>query len=101
MNNRKRYNIIQNTVCLFPFLFILVMFILHLSMPDKTFSKEEKRYLAQWPSFSIEEALNGSYGNKVESYFSDQFPLRNFWIQIQERTSLTQFGPNASCRAIW
>lgn len=84
INNKKNCAIIQNIVRMFPLLFILVMFILHLALPDKTFSKEERRYLAQWPVFSTEKVLNDSYGTKVESYFSDQFPFRNFWVHIQE-----------------
>ena len=65
-------------------LFVLAMLILHLVLPNKTFSKEEKRYLAQWPDFHIEKVLTGDYGTKVESYFSDQFPFREFWVHIQE-----------------
>jgi len=69
---------------MFPILFMLAMFILHLALPDRTFSKEERRYLVQRPVFHIESVLNGSYETKVESYFSDQFPFRNFWIHIQK-----------------
>jgi len=69
---------------MFPILFILAMFILHLALPDRTFSKEERRYLVQRSGFHIESVLNGSYETKVESYFSDQFPFRNFWIHIQK-----------------
>ncbi|SHN59152.1 DHHW protein [Desulfitobacterium chlororespirans DSM 11544] len=76
---------IRNAVGMLPFVLMLVMLIMHLALPDKTFSKEERRYLAQWPVFHIEEVIDGSYGSKVESYFSDQFPFRNFWIQIEER----------------
>ncbi|MBU5330918.1 MAG: DHHW family protein [Anaerocolumna aminovalerica] len=84
MNNKKYFDIIKNFLDMVPILFILAMFILHLVLPNKTFSAEERRYLNQWPSFHIEKVLNGSYGTKVESYFSDQFPFRNFWIHIQE-----------------
>ncbi|SHK14007.1 DHHW family protein [Desulforamulus aeronauticus] len=83
-NNKKNLAIIQNIVCMLPFLFILAMFIVHLALPDKTFSKEERRYLAQWPVFHIEKVLDGSYANKVKSYFSDQFPFRNFWVHIHK-----------------
>ncbi|MEG6521272.1 DHHW family protein [Desulfotomaculum sp. 1211_IL3151] len=74
-----------------PFLFILAMFIFHLILPDKTFSKEERRYLAQGPVFETEKVLNGSYGTKVETYFSDQFPFRNFWVHIQEGSNQILF----------
>ncbi|WP_092471111.1 DHHW family protein [Desulfotruncus arcticus] len=83
--------IIQNIVGMFPLLFILAMFILHLALPDKTFSKEERRYLAQWPVFHIEKVLNGSYETKVELYFSDQFPFRNFWVHIQKGSNQILF----------
>lgn len=89
INNKKNCAIIQNIVCILPLLFILAMFILHLVLPDKTFSKEERRYLAQWPVFHIEKVLNGSYETQVESYFSDQFPFRNFWIYIQKGSKQT------------
>lgn len=84
MKNRGNFTIIQNVVGMLPFLLILVMLIFHLALPDKTFSREERRYLAQWPVFHIEEVIDGSYERKVESYFSDQFPLRNFWVYIEE-----------------
>ncbi|AOT71881.1 DHHW family protein [Geosporobacter ferrireducens] len=82
--DKKNYAIIKNVLGMLPFIFILAMLILHLALPDKTFSKEERRYLAQWPDFYIEKVINGSYETKVESYFSDQFPFRNFWVHIQE-----------------
>lgn len=84
INIKRNFTNIQNILCMFPLLFILTMFILHLALPDKTFSKEEMRYLTPWPIFHIEKVLNGSYETKIESYFSDQFPFRNFWVQIQK-----------------
>lgn len=91
MNNKKNFDIIQNILGIIPILFILAMFILHLTLPDKTFSTKEQRYLAQWPTFHIEKVLNGSYGTKVESYFLDQFPFRNFWVHIQEDSNQILF----------
>ncbi len=90
-DNKRTCAAIQNIARVFPLLFILAMFILHLALPDKTFSKEERRYLAQWPVSHIEKVLNGSYEAKVESYFSDQFPFRNFWVHIQEESNQILF----------
>lgn len=78
---------LQSIIRVIPFLFILVMLMLHLVLPDKTFSKDEMRYLAQWPAISVERLLDGSYTTKVETYFSDQFPFRVFWVHIQTDTS--------------
>ncbi|HHX61459.1 MAG TPA: hypothetical protein GX707_12230 [Epulopiscium sp.] len=89
MNNKKEFVIIQNILDMVPLLFILSVLILHLALPNKTFSKEERRYLTQWPALHIEKILNGSYGATVESYFLDQFPFRNFWVHIQESASFS------------
>lgn len=78
---------LQSIVRVIPFLFILVMLMLHLVLPDKTFSRDEMRYLAQWPTFHVERVMDGSYKTKVESYFSDQFPFRNFWVHIQKNAN--------------
>lgn len=60
------------------------MLVLNLIISDKTFSKEEQRYLAQWPNLVIENVLNGSYETKIESYFLEQFPFREFWLHIHK-----------------
>ncbi|MDQ7095747.1 hypothetical protein REC12_19330 [Desulfosporosinus sp. PR] len=76
--------VVRNILGLFPFLLILAMFLWHLALPDKTFSPKERRYLAQWPVFRLENVLNGTYETKAEAYFADQFPWRDLWVQIQE-----------------
>lgn len=91
IDHKKNYVIIKNVAGILPFLFILAMLILHLALPNKTFSKEEQRYLAQWPSFYVDNVLNGSYEIKVEAYFSDQFPFRSYWIRIHEGFSQLLF----------
>lgn len=83
--------IIESLAYILPLLFIVAIFLLHLALPDKTFSKEEKRYLIQWPIFNIERVIDGGFETKVESYFSDQFPFRNFWINIHESTNRILF----------
>ncbi len=91
VNNKKDDTIIKNVAGMLPFLFILAMLIFHMVLPDKTFSKEEKRYLAQWPRFYVENVLNGSYAPKVEAYFSDQFPFRSLWVGMKERSDQILF----------
>lgn len=81
---KKTSAALQNIVSVIPFLFILVMLMLHLVLPDKTFSKDEMRYLAQRPAIHVERVIDGSYMTKVETYFSDQFPFRDFWVHIQK-----------------
>ncbi|RHW66025.1 hypothetical protein DZC34_05330 [Clostridium botulinum] len=87
INRKKAHDNLFNIATIGPFIFILSMLILHLVLPNKTFSREEMRYLGQWPTFHVESVMNGNYKTKVESYFSDQFPLRNFWVHIQKSSN--------------
>ncbi|MSS08215.1 hypothetical protein FYJ38_06100 [Clostridium sp. WB02_MRS01] len=84
ITRKKTTAALQSIVRVIPLLFILVMLMLHLVLPDKTFSRNEMRYLAQWPTFHVERVMDGSYKTRVETYFSDQFPFRNFWVHIQK-----------------
>lgn len=69
---------------LFFFLFFIPLFllaVLTLLLPARPFSENENRPLAQMPDLSPEGIKNGSAQSKLSSYFSDQVPLRDFWIQ--------------------
>lgn len=72
----------QYCTILCPIFLILGMCIIGLLLPDKTFSKTEMRYLAQPPQLGFEEVVSGGYSKNFESYYSDQFPMRDVWIYI-------------------
>jgi hypothetical protein len=48
---------------------------------DRVSSQLEGRNLAGKPVKDPEEIISGEYSKKYESYFSDQFPLRERWIE--------------------
>lgn len=48
---------------------------------DRAVSFWENRALAQKPVFSIESVVDGSYMSAYETYFIDQFPLRDSWMK--------------------
>ena len=50
--------------------------LLHLLLPDRTFSPVENRNLSQLPAFSWSALRDGSYTAGLEKYLEDQFPLR-------------------------
>lgn len=58
----------------------------HVLLPDQAKSETENRTLAQWPAFSWETLKDGSYTEAVETYFVDQFPLRDKWTGLKART---------------
>ncbi len=66
---------------------IIVVFILGLNIififSDKAkFSELENKTLAKTPVFSIESFIDGEFTDDVDSYVSDHFPFRNFFLTI-------------------
>lgn len=71
--------------------FVLLILFFNISgiiTQDVEFSKEENRSLAQKPSLSVSDLLDGSYSKNLDSYFSDQFYLRNSWIRLKVNLDL-------------
>lgn len=59
--------------------------LLHIILPDRTFSPVENRTLAQRPAFSWAALVDGSYTADLEEYLEDQFPLRDGWMGLKTR----------------
>ena len=59
--------------------------LLHILLPDRTFSPVENRNLSQLPAFSWAALLDGSYTADIEKYLEDQFPLRDSWMGLKTR----------------
>lgn len=81
----KTSNLIQITLFM---AFIFIFFILILAIPDVVFSEQENRELAQAPEFSLENLFSGKFTEKFESYATDQFPMRDNWIEVKARSEL-------------
>lgn len=65
------------------FLVVIAVFtLLLLFMPKKNYSENEKRVLAEFPEFSFSALFDGSYTKEVESYISDHFPFRDFFVGV-------------------
>ena len=76
----KKYSIfITALFCLFIFGFGVAHFIL----PDRDFSEQENRYLAQFKAPTVETLRSGQFMEDFEDYVVDQFPLRDSWIQLK------------------
>lgn len=79
----KKYSIfITALFCLFIFGFGIFHFIL----PDREFSEQENVYLAQFKAPTLETVRSGRFMEDFEKYFTDQFPLRDQWIQLKARS---------------
>ncbi len=72
-------------------LFLLLVFgftALTFVWPERTFSENENRVLASAPKFSMENLWNGEFMSDYESYITDQFFLRDEWIQLKTMTEM-------------
>ncbi len=80
---------------LFPVWVVLVLW--NFATPDKGFSQNENRVLAEMPEFSVEDLLDGDYARGIDTYVSDQFVFRDGWIAIKtvaEKALLKTDGNN-------
>lgn len=67
-----------------PFLLVLtVLTVVSFIIPLRpTQSQMEKRNLAEFPDFSWEALISGSYFDDITLWFSDTFPGRESWLQL-------------------
>ena len=54
-----------------------------LVMPDRYYSEREKRTLTQKPKFTTAGFISGKFGDNLESYLTDQVPLRDGWVTMK------------------
>lgn len=59
--------------------FMVFMFV----MPDKDFSEQENRVLSAAPTVTVEGLKTAEFMKELESYLTDQFPLRDNWISMK------------------
>lgn len=51
--------------------------------PDQRFFAYENRYLQSRPTFTWDTFISGKFTTSFETYVSDQFPAREFWLQVK------------------
>ena len=77
---RKKYStFITALFCLFIFGFGIALIL----SPSRDFSDQENRYLAQFKAPTLKTLRSGEFMEKFEDYVTDQFPLRDQWIQLK------------------
>ena len=64
-------------------LFLAVMPILYILLPDRANSESENRTLAQKPAFSWQALMSGDYTAGVDAWLTDQIPFRDGWIALR------------------
>lgn len=60
------------------------------TLPHQTFSHDENRALASFPAFSAESLTSGKYTSGIADFYSDQFPLRRYFVGAKAVLELGQ-----------
>ncbi len=63
-------------------LFLVGMAVAGLVKPDRSFSEQENRYLQTWPGISAASVADGSFMSRLETYLTDQSPLRDGMVRL-------------------
>ncbi|HHL0974444.1 TPA: DHHW family protein [Bacillus cereus] len=67
-------------------LFIGGIFLINMCMPPRIFSEAENRKLEQIPILSFQSVIDKQFTKKYETYISDQFAFRDFWVAMKSHT---------------
>ena len=65
---------------------ILVQSAAFIVLPRRTFSENENRALAAAPDTSVRSVFSGDFDTAFETWFTDHFPFRDFWIGLKAYT---------------
>ncbi len=65
-------------------------------LPKEEVSTHEKRVLATFPELELKAIADGSFGSQLETYLSDHFPFRQFWVGVHSYTQLLTGGNGLS-----
>lgn len=84
----------HRVIILFFIIPLFVFALLSAAWPKQAVSKDENRQLAQFPALSWSALASGKWTQEYENYYSDQFPLRNFFMGAHRlyRSLLTTSG---------
>ena len=77
-------------ICLWlAILFCLGGYYLFFAPRDSEFTETENRNLAAFPQVTAQSLFSGQFGQEIENYLLDRFPLRNLAIQFTNRLEST------------
>ena len=80
---KNRQNMIHRVITIIVLGVIVVGILWTLIAKDKTYSEVENRMLAQKPELTWSNLISGKFMTDMEDYITDQFFLRNQWIEIK------------------
>ncbi len=64
--------------CAFIFTFMILLFVI----PKQKYSAQEKKMLADFPSVTVENIMDGKFQEGLDTWLSDHLPARNFFVGL-------------------
>lgn len=89
--NKRNINKKLRTEIFMGLLFVITIFLLsifNIVAKDREFSNRENRVLAESPAITFSSIKDGTFMKKFESYLSDQFAFRDFYMNIRSVSEL-------------
>ena len=68
---------------------LLLIFVLNILKPNTEISISERRKLAQFPNFTLQNLFSGTFFTKFDTYINDQFINRDAFRTIKAKLDLT------------
>ena len=85
----RRREVHRNKLAAVIFVIMMIAFcVVNLATGDREFSATENRALEQRPELTISGIESGRWMEQYESYVSDQFAGRDFWVALKSRIDL-------------
>lgn len=88
MKENRPSKIIQSITAVFLAAFVLLFAVAFLIAEKQEFSEGENRYLEKFPEFTFSSLKEGKYTEKLQSYLSDHFPMRNLFMGLKAETEI-------------
>nr|WP_240041180.1 DHHW family protein [Paenibacillus ginsengarvi] len=83
----KKYDqVYYRALAILLLMFTGAVLVINFLTPSQVFSESENRMLQQLPKFSLQTVVSGKFTSEFESYISDQFMERDFWIGLKSDT---------------
>lgn len=76
-------NVHNKIIALVLSIIIVVFAFIFIFKKNTEFSENENRYLQELPKFTFSSLIKGTYIEKIEDYFADQFPFRDTFMNIK------------------
>jgi hypothetical protein len=75
--------VLQLTTASVFIVYIAGMSLANVLAPKKTFSDNENRVLADFPSLSLDNVFGGTFDDQFETWFADHFINRDAWVETK------------------